>query len=418
MAQIDDLLHKMAELFASDLHLTSNQRPHVRIDGQIQALEDWPSLAPSDLQELLFEITPKANREEFERDNDTDFAYELAEAGRFRGNLFMDRYGPGGVFRLIPDEILTLEQLGMPEAVRRLCYLSKGLVVVTGPTGSGKSTTLAGMVDHINKHRKEHIITIEDPIEFVHRNMQCIINQREVHRHTNSFKRALRAALREDPDIVLVGEMRDLETVEIALETAETGHLVLGTLHTTTAASTVDRIVDQFSADRQSQIRVMLSNSLKGVVAQTLCRRKEKGRVAALEIMVGNTAVAANIREGKTHQLVSAIQMGRKDGMTLLNDSLCDLVDNGVVEAEEAYVKAVHKDDLLNRLQAAGIDFKGLANEALPTPSPAPSSEPSPSPRAAVPQPRPAAPSPSSAPGGGSSYMDPFDKFKSKKRPY
>ena len=417
MAQIDDLLHKMAELFASDLHLTSNKKPHVRIDGQIQALEDWPALAPSDLREMLFEITPKDNIEEFERDNDTDFAYELAEAGRFRGNLFMDRYGPGGVFRLIPDEILTLEQLGMPEAVRRLCYLSKGLVVVTGPTGSGKSTTLAGMVDHINKNRKEHIITIEDPIEFVHQNMECIINQREVHRHTNSFKRALRAALREDPDIILVGEMRDLETVEIALETAETGHLVLGTLHTTTAASTVDRIVDQFSADRQSQIRVMLANSLKGVVAQTLCRRKEKGRVAALEIMVGNTAVSANIREGKTHQLVSAIQMGRKDGMTLLNDSLCALVKNGVVEAEEAFLKAVHKDDLLNRLKAAGINYNGHTEEAIP--SPAPSSAPAPSPKAAVPQPRPATPSsPSSAGGGGASYVDPFDKFKSKKRPY
>jgi twitching motility protein PilT len=434
MAQIDELFHKMVALRASDLHLTSTKKPCVRVDGDVKALDEWPELAPDDLEEILFEITPDKNREEFTQTGDTDFAYELAEAGRFRGNLFRDRFGPGGVFRLIPNDILTLDQLGMPPVLRQLCCLSKGLVLVTGPTGSGKSTTLAAMIDYINKARQEHIITIEDPIEFVHENQSCIINQREVHRHTKSFKRALRAALREDPDIVMVGEMRDLETIEIALETAETGHLVFGTLHTTTAASTVDRIVDQFPADRQAQIRVMVSNSLKGVVAQTLCRRKPKGRVAALEIMIANTAVAANIREGKTHQLVSAIQMGRKDGMQLLNDALYELVKDGLVEAEEAYMKSVSKDDLLMKFKSGGIDYKGVAAEpgtthapaaapaAASTPKPAVPSRPAPAPArpaAATPAPAPAArPATPSASPGSPGYVDPFDQFKTKKKPY
>jgi twitching motility protein PilT len=314
-----------------------------------------PALSADEMFQVLHEITPDSNREQFEREHDTDFAYELPGKARFRCNLFMDHRGPGGVFRQIPSEVLTCDQLGLPKAVRDLCFLSKGLVLVTGPTGSGKSTTLAAMIDLINKSRTDHIITIEDPIEFVHRPQRCLVHQREIGRHTESFKRALRAALREDPDIVLVGEMRDLETIAIAIETAETGHLVFGTLHTTTAMSTVDRIVDQFPADRQDQIKTMLASSLKGVVAQTLLKKKPKGRVAALEILLGTKAVAALIREGKTHQLLSQMQMGGKLGMRLLNDSLLELVQKGVVDAAEAYLKAVEKEAFLGQLAHAGI---------------------------------------------------------------
>jgi twitching motility protein PilT len=354
MAWIDDLFTRMIAEGASDLHLTSGETPKFRVDGDIVPVEGAPALTPEQMQQVLFEIAPDRNKAEFERDHDSDFAYELPGQARFRANLFMDRKGPGGVFRVIPTDILTAEQLGLPPSVLELCKLSKGLVVVTGPTGSGKSTTLAAMVDHINKTRSDHIITIEDPIEFVHQDQRCLINQREVHRHTQGFKRALRAALREDPDIVLVGEMRDLETIEIAIETAETGHLVFGTLHTTTAVTTVDRIIDQFPADRQAQIRTMLSSSLKGVIAQTLCKRLPKGRVAALEVLLANTAVASNIRDGKTHQLASAMQMGGKVGMRLLNDSLAELVHQGLVDPDEAYLKAVDKEDMTNRLASLG----------------------------------------------------------------
>jgi len=380
------------------------------------------------MREVLYEIAPEHNREQFERESDTDFAYEIPGLARFRVNFFLDRTGPGAVFRQIPNEILTVEQLGLPRAVLEMCQLSKGLVLVTGPTGSGKSTTLAAMIDHINRTRSEHIITIEDPIEFVHQPRRCLINQREVHWHTQSFKRALRAALREDPDIVLVGEMRDLETIEIAIETAETGHLVFGTLHTTTAPSTVDRIIDQFPADRQAQIRTMLSSSLKGVVAQTLCRKLPRGRVAAVEILVGTTAVAANIREGKTHQIVSAMQMGAKHGMRLLNDSLLELVRAGTVDAMEAYFKSVHKEDMRVKLEELGarLDLGGVAGagaeagEGSAAPTGAASAQPSP--RA----PLPSRPSSSSGlpPVGGErsgaaapakAWSDPFDAFKRKR---
>jgi twitching motility protein PilT len=269
----------------------------------------------------------------------------------------MDRKGMGAVFRLIPSDILTFEQLKLPNSIKDLCFLSKGLVVVTGPTGSGKSTTLAAMVDFINKQRDEHIITIEDPVEFVHPNLQCLVNQREVHVHTQSFKKALRAALREDPDIVLVGEMRDLETIAIAIETAETGHLVFGTLHTTTAPSTVDRIIDQFPADQQAQIRVMLSESLKGVIAQTLLRTKDGKRVAAHEILLVPSAVANLIREGKTFQLPSQMQIGKSIGMLTMNDSIMEHVKSGRVDPHEGYVKAVDKTGLLGSYEAAGIDY-------------------------------------------------------------
>jgi len=263
----------------------------------------------------------------------------------------------GAVFRQIPTKIPTMEQLGLPKEIIDLCWLSKGFVVVTGPTGSGKSTTLAALINHINENRSDHIITIEDPIEFVHENKKCLLNQREIGTHTLGFKRALRAALREDPDIVLVGEMRDLETISIAIETAETGHLVFGTLHTTTAPSTVDRIIDQFPADRQTQIRVMLSETLRGVIAQTLCRKIGGGRSAAYEVLIVNTAVSNLIREGKTFQIPSLMQTQRAIGMRTLNDSLFELVKGKLVEAKEAYVKAVDKSSLIALYERGGIRF-------------------------------------------------------------
>ncbi|HZE89005.1 MAG TPA: PilT/PilU family type 4a pilus ATPase, partial [Verrucomicrobiae bacterium] len=273
---------------------------------------------------------------------------------RFRCNLFMDRNGMGGVFRVIPHEIPSAEKLGLSKPILDLCNLSKGLVVVTGPTGSGKSTTLAAMMDHINRTRSAHVITIEDPIEFVYSTRKCLINQREIGAHTSGFRAALRAALREDPDIVLVGEMRDLETVAIAIETAETGHLVFGTLHTNTAASALDRMIDQFPTDRQSQIRVMLSESLRGVIAQTLCRRKTGGRVAALEVLFINAAVSNLIREGKTFQIPSIMQTSKGAGMMTLNDALLDLVTKGLVDPLEAYAKSASKAEFKSVLARNG----------------------------------------------------------------
>ena len=283
---------------------------------------------------------------------------------RFRANIFADRKGRGAVFRVIPSEILTAEKLGLSPHILNLCKLNKGLVLVTGPTGSGKCTTLCAMIDYINRTRDEHIITIEDPIEFVHQNQKCLINQREVRTHTESFKAALRAALREDPDILLVGELRDLETVAIAIETAETGHLVFGTLHTTTAASTVDRIIDQFPSDRQSQIRIMLSESLRGVIAQTLCRKIGGGRVAALEVLIANGAVSNLIREGKTFQIPSLMQVDKGIGMVSLNDALIELVTKKIVAPDEAYSKSVDKDGFDSLLKRAGIDIKAVQTQA------------------------------------------------------
>jgi len=352
-AKMDALFHQMADLGASDLHLSVSVPPMVRKDGKMKLLQEGETVltAPA-MRDLLTSIMPAKNQEEFSVRNDTDFAYEIPNLARFRCNVFMDRKGMGAVFRIIPTKILTAEQLGLSKAIMDLTCLSKGLVVVTGPTGSGKSTTLCAMVDSINKNREDHIITIEDPIEFTHENQRCLVNQREVHNHTDSFKDALRAALREDPDILLVGEMRDLETISIAIETAETGHLVFGTLHTTTAPSTIDRIIDQFPADRQEQIRVMLSESLKGVIAQTLLPKKGGGRVAALEVLIITPAISNLIREGKTFQIPSAMQTGKNHGMVMLNDALFEHVKNGLVEPMDAYIKAVDKagfEQLLTR---------------------------------------------------------------------
>jgi twitching motility protein PilT len=339
------LLEKLVREGCSDLHLSTGNPPLFRKDGEITALGESQAMTAERIFELVHAITPPLRRAEFEECHDTDFAHEISGLARFRCNLFQDRLGVGGVFRVIPSRIPTMKDLGVPQAAVEFCHLYKGLVLVTGPTGSGKSTTLAAMIDYINRTRKDHIITIEDPIEFVYPQGTCLINQREVGVHTESFKRALRAALREDPDIVLVGEMRDLETIAIAIETAETGHLVFGTLHTSTAPSTVDRIIDQFPADRQGQIRTMLSESLKGIIAQTLCRKKGGGRVAALEILVVNSAISNLIREGKTYQIPSIMQTGKALGMTTLNDALLELVRRGIVEPQEAFGKAIAKTD-------------------------------------------------------------------------
>jgi twitching motility protein PilT len=357
---MEALLDALESRRASDLHLSSDCPPAFRVDGDIEADAAYGTLTHERLKELLWSIAPERNREEWHARKDTDFAHENASS-RFRVNVFADRKGIGAVIRRIPSRILSAEEMGLPPCVLDLCQLTKGLVLVTGPTGSGKSTTLAAMIDVVNRTRSDHIITVEDPIEFVHPNKQCLINQREVGIHTGSFKSALRAALREDPDVVLVGELRDLETISIAIETAETGHLVFGTLHTNTAPSTVDRMIDQFPADRQAQIRTMLSESLRGVITQTLCKKVGGGRVPALEILLVSSGVANLIREGKTFQIPSIMQTGRAQGMATLNDALLDLVKRKVVEPREALAKAVAKADLASQLERAGIKLDAAA---------------------------------------------------------
>jgi len=355
---MDRLLDDMLDRRASDLHLSSGSVPVLRVDGDVVPAPEYGPISPERLAAMIWSIAPERNREEFEARRDTDFALETPRA-RFRVNVFADRKGIGTVMRQIPSRIMSAADMGIPQAVLDLCALPKGLVLVTGPTGSGKSTTLAALVDHVNRTRDDHIITIEDPIEFVHANQRCLVNQREVGTHTESFKSALRAALREDPDVVLVGELRDLETIAIAIETAETGHLVFGTLHTNTAPSTVDRIIDQFPADRQSQIRMMLSESLRGVISQTLCKRIGGGRVPAMEILLCSSGVANLIREGKTFQIPSVMQTARGQGMVMLNDSLLDLVKRKLVEPREAWSKAVAKAELKQMLERAGFPVGG-----------------------------------------------------------
>ncbi len=351
MPALDQYFRDMLTKNASDFHLSSGNTATFRMGGTMTTVGK-EILTADAVKTLIYEIMPERNRIEWEQSHDTDFAYELSGTARFRCNAFADRKGIGAVFRLIPSKILSFTDLGLPDTIKKLCFLQKGLVLVTGPTGSGKSTTLAALIDFINEKRTDHIITIEDPIEFVHPNKKCLINQREVHTHTDGFKRALRAALREDPDIVLVGEMRDVETVGIALETAETGHLVFGTLHTNSAHQTIDRLINQFPADEQPQIRCSLAEGLKGVVSQTLCKKKGGGRVAALEILIGSYALSANIREGKLQQIPNFIQMGRKEGMCSLNDSLLELVSKNIVEPAEAYQKAISKDEFVKRMGA------------------------------------------------------------------
>lgn len=355
--RLNAMLRNMVELGASDLHLSSDSRPMIRLDGKMQTLEGYPIFSPTELASILLEIADDDAYRDFVDNADADFAHSIKGVARFRANYFADRKGMGAVFRQIPMDILSPEQIGLPAKVLDLCWLTKGLVLVTGPTGSGKSTTLASMIDFINRNRDDHIITIEDPIEFVHDNKRCLVNQREVGRHTRSFKAALRAALREDPDIILVGELRDLETIAIALETAETGHLVFGTLHTTTAPSTVDRLIDQFPGDQQAQIRTMLGESMRGVIGQTLLRKKAGGRVAAYEVLLHTSAIGNLIREGKTHQLKNTMQVSKDKGMQNLNDHLLQLVKDGVVEPLEAYMKAVDKNNLMQMFEKAAVQF-------------------------------------------------------------
>jgi twitching motility protein PilT len=350
---LGELLNRLVQSGSSDLHLRVGEPPLFRTHGEMQR-QAAPPLTGDQLGMTLLAIMPERNRAEWHETGDSDFAYEIAGLARFRVNAGRDRKGPIAVFRVIPAKVLSAEQLEITKEVQQLCYLKKGLVLVTGPTGSGKSTTLCALIDLINRTRTDHVITIEDPIEFVHENKKCVITQRQVGLHTGSFKSALRAALREDPDIVLVGEMRDLETIAIAIETAETGHLVFGTLHTTTAASTVDRIVDQFPAERQSQIRVMLSESLRGVICQTLCKKIGGGRVAAREILLTTPAVSNLIRESKIFQIPSIIQTSKQLGMVTLNDALLDLVDKKLVAPDEAYVRSVEKAGIVASLKARG----------------------------------------------------------------
>jgi len=355
MTLLPDLMRMMLDAGASDLHLSSNERPQIRKDGDLLVLEGGEKLEPAHVEAMLEALAPPEKWKEFEKDWDTDFACDVPDLARYRASYFMDRFGPGAVFRAIPPTVPTAEQVGLPRAVMDLCFLTKGLVVITGPSGCGKTSTMASMIDYINDQRKDHVITVEDPIEYRFSTKSCLINQREVHRHTESFKRALRAALREDPDIVMIGEMRDLETVEIALETAETGHLVFGTMTTATAISTVDRIIDQFPPGRQSQIRTMMSSSLKGIISQALCKKKTGGRVAAMEILLSSPAVSTSIREAKTYQISSAMQVGGKAGMRIMSDALLELVKQKVIDPEEAYIRSGASEELIERLIPFGF---------------------------------------------------------------
>ncbi len=353
-AGIDELFTQMLDAHGSDLHLKSGARPMMRVHGEMTHMGRAP-LTSAELWALIEPIIPERNREQYEKTHDTDFGYTFGTRSRMRCNVFSDIGGVGGVFRQIPNTILDAKELGLPPAALKLCDYPKGLVLVTGPTGSGKSTTLASMIDYINDSRHEHIITIEDPVEFVHRDKRCLVNQREVGSSTLTFQAALRAALREDPDVVLVGELRDLETTAIAIETAETGHLVFGTLHTNTAASTIDRLINQYPADRQAQVRAMLSESLLGVVSQALCRKRGGGRVGVYEVLIVTPAVSNLIREEKTFQIPTIMQTSRALGMQTMNDALFALARSGVIDAAEAYATSIAKKDMALMLTRANM---------------------------------------------------------------
>jgi len=357
MARIDDLFALQHDRSASDLHLFAGSPPALRVRGDMEKIAD-ESLDDEELREMLFEILTPAQRQEIEETGDLDFGYEVQGIARYRCNYFKQKNGIGAVFREIPSTVLTVDQLGLPQVLKQLAMLPRGLVLLTGPTGSGKSTTLAAIIEHANANRKCHIVTIEDPIEFVHQPKQCIVNHREVETHTQSFSKALRAALREDPDIILVGEMRDLETTTLAIEAANTGHLVLSTMHTMGATRTIDRIVDMFPADQQSQIRTSLSESLKAVMSQSLFKRADKpGRIAALEILLVTPAASNLIREQKTFQLMTVIQTGRRLGMISLDDAIGDLLQRRLISPEEAFEKAVEKDRFAKLLKNPPPDF-------------------------------------------------------------
>jgi twitching motility protein PilT len=357
MAQIDAFFKLMNEQGASDLHLIAGQQPALRIRGELERVK-FKVLDNDKLKAMLYEITPEHKIKGFEETGDIDFAYEIPGLARYRANFFQQKNGMGAVFRQIPSDILTCDQLGLPVVVQRLASLPRGLVLVTGPTGSGKSTTLAAIIDEANKTRKDHILTIEDPIEFVHKSHSAVVNQREIGMHTKSFAAALRGALREDPDIILVGEMRDLETISLAIEASATGHLVFGTLHTTSAPKTVDRVIEVFPVNQQEQIRNTLADGLRSVVAQTLFKRVDKkGRVAALEIMIATPAIRNLIREGKTYQIPSIMQIGKKFGMQTLDDAIMEHLSNKRISPDDAYNKANDKAKFKPFLKNPPSDF-------------------------------------------------------------
>jgi twitching motility protein PilT len=357
MARIDAFFKLMHEQGASDLHLVAGSQPVLRIRGEMERVK-YKVLDNDDLKAMLYEIAPEDKIKSFEETGDVDFAYSIPNLARYRSNFFRQENGIGAVFREIPSRIMTCKELGLPEVIEKLALLPRGLVLVTGPTGSGKSTTLAAVVDYANKVRKDHIITIEDPIEFLHPHQNCIVNQREVGVHTQSFTAALRGALREDPDVILVGEMRDLETIALALEAAETGHLVLGTLHTSSAAKTVDRVINVFPHDQQNQIRTSLSEGLRAIVCQTLFKRIDmKGRVAALEVLIATPAVRNLIRENKTFQITNSIQTGRRYGMQSLDDHIMELLKKGWINGDDAYAKCSDKAKFKDHCQNPPIDF-------------------------------------------------------------
>jgi len=357
MAQIDAFFKLMNDEGASDLHMVAEQQPILRIRGDMERVK-FKRMGNDELRSMLYEICPEEKIKVFEENGDVDFGYEIPGLARYRCNFFQQKFGIGAVFREIPSEIMTCEQLGLPKVVGRLAHLPKGLVLVTGPTGSGKSTTLAAIVDEANKVRKDHILTIEDPIEFVHNSQKCVINHREVGTHTKSFAAALRGALREDPDIIMVGEMRDLETISLAMEAAMTGHLVFGTLHTINAMKTVDRVIEIFPAGQQGQVRSTLADALKAVVSQTLFKRIDiKGRCAALEILIATPAVRNLIREGKTFQILSSMQTGKKFGMQTLDDAIMEFLEKKMISPDEAYSNCVEKAKFLKFLRKAPSDF-------------------------------------------------------------
>jgi len=359
MAKIDAFFTLMNEQGASDLHLVAGQVPIIRLHGDLERIK-YNVLDNDELKKMLYEIAPEPKIKVFEESGDVDFGYEIPGVARYRANFFNQKYGIGAAFRQIPNKIATARDLGLPAILTRASMLHKGLVLVTGPTGSGKSTTLAAMIDHANKHRKDHIITLEDPIEFVHQSQGCVVNHREIGTHTKSFGAGLRGALREDPDIILVGEMRDLETISLALEAAATGHLVFATLHTTNAAKTVDRVIEVFPHDEQNQVRNTLSTSLKLVVAQNLFKRIDmKGRCCALEVMVCNPAIANLIRENKTFQIPSIIQVGKKYGMQTLDDAIMEVLQKKWISPEEAYDKCMDKGKFAPFLKSPPDDLAG-----------------------------------------------------------
>jgi twitching motility protein PilT len=363
---LSELLKRMVDSGGSDLHITTNSPPRVRVHGELKPLEDLPALGPADTKQLAYSILTDAQKHRFEENLELDFSFGIKNIARFRGNLFNQRGAVAGVFRVIPFEIKTFDQLGLPQILRRLCEKPRGLILVTGPTGSGKSTTLATMLDLINQNRFEHMLTIEDPIEFIHPHKRCLVNQREVHADTQSFSNALRAALREDPDVVLIGEMRDLETIESALRIAETGHLTFGTLHTNSASSTINRIIDVFPSHQQSQIRAQLSLVLEGIMCQSLLPRADgKGRVMAMEILIPNPAIRNLVREDKIHQIYSSMQSGQdKFGMQTFNQSLFSLYQTRQITLETAMGRSSNQDelqDMINRGTAGGVGPRSTA---------------------------------------------------------